>query len=355
MDYEPIVSIIVPVFNVERYIECCIESISKQTLKEIEIILVDDGSTDSSGKICDHYAVLDSRINVIHQENIGSGLSRNIGLAVAKGTYIGFVDSDDCCSIHMYRELYENAIQYNADISYCISRKFSVDSEINMTAMKQNSHLEKFSGEESLKKYLLDRIGTQPEAIADKICGSGVFCGIFRRSIIEENHIRFPSERMYGGSGEDMLFHIDLIPHCNCIVHSNSELYFYRNNPESLTRKYKKNCFEGNLIRYHEIERKISKSYSRSESFNSLSRYFLTFSRVDIIQEVLYMKKNGFRHTYTEIKKICRNTELQTLLDSYEYGKLPKKYHLICLLEKKKASMLLIFLIYAFYKKKGNL
>ena len=104
----PIVSVIVPVFNVEKYLDKCIESLIKQKLKDIEIILVDDGSTDLSGKICDEWKTRDSRIQVIHKKNGGLSDARNVGVELAKGKYIGFVDSDDYVSDDMFQILYQN-------------------------------------------------------------------------------------------------------------------------------------------------------------------------------------------------------------------------------------------------------
>ena len=98
----PKVSIIVPIYNSEKYMNKCIESILNQTLTEIEIILVNDGSTDNSGKIIDNYAKKDNRIKVIHQQNSGPSVARNKGISTAKGKYIGFVDSDDYIESTMY-------------------------------------------------------------------------------------------------------------------------------------------------------------------------------------------------------------------------------------------------------------
>ena len=112
----PKVSIIVPVYNVEKYLERCINSLQGQSLKELEIILVDDSSTDSSLQICNNLAKEDSRIKVIHKVNEGAGKARNAALAVATGKYIGFVDSDDYVEHDMFEVLYEKAEKYNSDL-----------------------------------------------------------------------------------------------------------------------------------------------------------------------------------------------------------------------------------------------
>ena len=110
------VSIIVPVYNVKEYLAECVESIRRQTLSEIEIILVDDGSTDGSAELCDNYANMDKRIQALHQANGGSTRARNTGLSASKGDYIGFIDSDDWIEPNMYEELLEYAEKADADI-----------------------------------------------------------------------------------------------------------------------------------------------------------------------------------------------------------------------------------------------
>lgn len=113
------ISVIVPVYNVEKYIEECISSIMRQTFDNLEIILVDDGSTDNSGKICDELAKKDLRINVIHQSNQGLSAARNTGLKHAMGDYISFIDSDDYIHIDMLNKLYEAIINSDSDLAIC--------------------------------------------------------------------------------------------------------------------------------------------------------------------------------------------------------------------------------------------
>ena len=113
------VSIIVPVYKAEKYLPRCLESIKKQTLTDFECILIDDGSPDSSGKICDDVVSEDSRFSVVHLENGGVSRARNEGIRRAKGTYIGFVDSDDWIEANMFETLYSDAIKNNSDVSIC--------------------------------------------------------------------------------------------------------------------------------------------------------------------------------------------------------------------------------------------
>ena len=102
--WDPLISVIVPVYNIEKYLERCVNSIREQTYTNLEILLVDDGSTDSSGTICDKFAEEDNRVRVFHKENGGSSSARNLGIAEAKGEYLGFVDSDDYISANTYSQ-----------------------------------------------------------------------------------------------------------------------------------------------------------------------------------------------------------------------------------------------------------
>lgn len=113
------ITVVVPVYNVENYIKKCVESILNQTYRKLEIILVDDGSTDKSGEICDEFSVIDSRIKVIHKKNGGLSDARNAGLKIATGNYVTFVDSDDYIAVDMYRTMIEAMNRNKAEIGVC--------------------------------------------------------------------------------------------------------------------------------------------------------------------------------------------------------------------------------------------
>ena len=115
----PLISVIIPVYNVEKYLHRCLDSVIAQTYQNLEIICVDDGSVDESGKICDQYAVRDARIKVIHQENQGLSAARNRGLDAAEGEYISFVDSDDYILEDMYKKMLDKLLNYNVDLCVC--------------------------------------------------------------------------------------------------------------------------------------------------------------------------------------------------------------------------------------------
>ena len=120
-----LISIVMPVYNVEKYLEKAVNSVIKQTYKNLEIILVDDGSKDSSGVLCDELAKKDTRIKVIHQENAGLSAARNAGIKLATGKYIGFMDSDDLIAENMYETLYNALIKNGAKLAMCDYTPFS--------------------------------------------------------------------------------------------------------------------------------------------------------------------------------------------------------------------------------------
>ena len=126
---DDLISVIVPVYNVEKYVKKCVDSIIAQTYRNLEIILVDDGSTDSSGRICDELASIDKRIIVIHKPNGGLSDARNAGISIARGKYLGFVDGDDLIHPQTYEILLTNALKCDAEISeggYITSSKVSL-------------------------------------------------------------------------------------------------------------------------------------------------------------------------------------------------------------------------------------
>lgn len=134
----PLISVIVPVYNVESYIHRCIDSILNQTYVNLEIILVDDGSPDNCGQICDEYAQKDNRIIVIHQSNGGLSVARNAGLNKCTGKYIGFVDSDDCIHPEMYERLYKDICKYQVRLAFVILICVEVRFRLLMKICHQN-------------------------------------------------------------------------------------------------------------------------------------------------------------------------------------------------------------------------
>lgn len=211
----PAISIIVPVYNTEKYLSRCIDSVINQTFTDFEVLLIDDGSTDNSGKICDEYAEKDSRIKVIHKENGGQAEARNLALDIAKGDYIAFVDSDDYISKYYLHILYDNIKKYDADISVCVCEKFT---DILPTETTTQTHPETYSGKEFTTRCLLDKIPMKPWILCDKLWHRDCF-----------SEIRMPIGRIY----EDNAIVYKILYNAKKIVDCNNKLYFYFQRPES--------------------------------------------------------------------------------------------------------------------------
>lgn len=152
MNKKSLVSVVVPVYNVENYVEECIKSIQEQTYEKLEIILVDDGSLDKSGEICEKLSRQDERIKVIHKENGGLSDARNVGVRGAKGNYVVFVDSDDLIHPQMIQILYEEMLRTNADITICSHKKIYDTRDLDFSFIKEKREVEILSGQECVEK-----------------------------------------------------------------------------------------------------------------------------------------------------------------------------------------------------------
>ncbi|MDZ4983572.1 glycosyltransferase [Clostridium perfringens] len=212
------ISIIVPIYKVEKYINKCIDSILNQTYKNIEVILVDDGSPDNCGKICDKYLLKDDRIKVIHKENGGLSSARNAGLDIATGDYIGFVDSDDWIESNMYEILINNAIKYNADVS--------VGGVVDL--LEENN---KYIKIKSTFNGITETVClNKQEAMKKFFLGSwSAWDKLYKREVHED--LRFPQ----GKINEDEAIAMHVLDKCNNVVYTNEVFYNYIRRPNSIT------------------------------------------------------------------------------------------------------------------------
>ena len=204
----PKVSIIVPVYKVEQYLDSCVHSLLNQTLKDIEIILVDDGSPDKCPIICDLYAQKDTRVKVIHKTNEGLGMARNSGIEFATGEYITFCDSDDYVDLETYETVYQICKKKNLDMCCFQHRRITIDG-IKLES-KSKVHEEYFRGCEEVHRFLMGVIGKDYENPKSYNYEMSSCMALFRRSLFMESGIRYPSERIV--ASEDFVFLLYFIP-----------------------------------------------------------------------------------------------------------------------------------------------
>lgn len=323
----PKVSVVIPVYNTEKYLKHCIESLTHQTLKEIEIIIVDDGSKEQCALLCDELAKSDERIRVIHKKNEGQGLARNTGINASVGEYIGFVDSDDYVDLKMYETLYTVAQKNDADIvmsgiSFVGGNTFS----------KAGEYIEKnyFDNEtifenENVKQLILGVVGALPHEPDDSRYGVSVCKNIFKGSLLRGGKTNFVSERKI--ISEDAIFMVDFLSQTKKAVGISGAFYRYRRNDQSFSKQYRNDRFEKVLIFLTELEEHIKETFTRDEYDIYLKRLIQGYARILCSQEIMYAseQKTDYLTLCKRLKTICENELILGTLKSYPWYKLPKK------------------------------
>ncbi len=226
----PAISVIVPVYKAENFLAKCVESILNQTFADLEILLIDDGSPDSSGTMCDKYAEQDSRVHVIHQENGGVSAARNAGMAAAQGDYLAFCDADDYLELNALEQLYNALTACGADTAGC--GHYYVWPDGCTQAEKGALPAGVYSHEEIRTGIVEPLLGQRLDF------GNGVFNGfvvrfLYSRKVICDNKIAFE-----GAYLEDELFLMEYFLHAEKLTMVDDPLYFYLQNPSSVTRNY---------------------------------------------------------------------------------------------------------------------
>lgn len=205
----PLISVIVPCYNVEQYLAKCVDSILSQTYKNLEILLVDDGSPDKCGEMCDEYAQIDTRVFVIHKENGGLSDARNVAIDIAKGEYITFIDSDDYVSVDYIELLYRLIVDNNAQMSvsgFLAYKEFTTPELID----------------EPIKTIVFGRYEAMNTMFYQRDFDNSAWAKMYHRSLFETG-IRYPRGWIY----EDLATTYKLMHHCKCVAFTNYKNYFY--------------------------------------------------------------------------------------------------------------------------------
>ena len=226
-----LVSIIVPVYNIEKLLKYTINTILRQTYENFELLLIDDGSTDGSPQICDEFAEQDSRVIVIHKENQGPSATRNLGIEKANGEFIMFVDSDDLIQPKMLEKMYETICKYETDLCICGFERFRYK-------WKQPYRLSPYSLVLLQSKEELASVYTKAET---NMFGVSIWAKLYRAEILKHENIRFREDINYE---EDCCFNIDYFHHVNTTAVVNDIFYRYRQMDASLSKGYRKDSFK---------------------------------------------------------------------------------------------------------------
>ena len=265
-----LISIIIPVYNVEQYLDDCIRSVQTQTYQNIEIILVDDGSTDQSGSMCDTYAGLDDRIRVIHQPNQGLSAARNTGFAASEGAYIALVDSDDVISPIYIQTLYDMLKNHNADIAAC--EYTQNEEELDTQYILDHDKAYKIDAPTMLRQWHGKR--KRVETVA--------WNKLYKREILESMSPEiFPT----GKTHEDVYTSHLFVEKASGIVITDRKLYYYRKRDNSISRKRTKESIRQDLeaqqarLAYFR-EKKLYASYIRLLIGHLLHRVMYAWQRL---------------------------------------------------------------------------
>lgn len=251
------ISIIIPVYNVEHYLKRCVDSVLHQENVSFEIILVDDGSTDSSGKICDKYAKEHTKVRCIHTPNAGPSTAKNIGYDVSSGDYVAFIDSDDEVKPNMFSEMLQSAYLHNADIVCC--NYIQIDEEGNYSHTEHTGQNFVLTQDEALKAIL----------IKDKIY-SQCWTKIYKRKTMQENGVR-NTEGLK--TEEDFIYNIQAFACSKTICIVDKPLYIYTHRIKSLSKDYYRDhisqYIDNRILRLEFVEKIIHERFPHLQEFSS--------------------------------------------------------------------------------------
>lgn len=260
------ISVVIPVYNVEKYLSECLDSVVNQTYKNLQIILVDDGSTDFSGKICDVYAEKDNRITVVHQKNAGAGAAKNTGLELIDGDYFSIIDSDDYIELDMYEKMVNSLEKYNADIVQCLFRNVFVNDSFDRKYKIKGNYPKVLTSKSFLKEYLYD---WKYAIFANKV---------FKSSLLKE--IRFPVGRKI----DDEFFTYKLVCNAKKVVNIDNILYNYRMRKTSVMNEN-----DTDRLIYDRIDCFIERYNYVSDIYPSLKKKY----NLKLYDDLLYFKDSA--------------------------------------------------------------
>lgn len=326
-----LISVIVPVYNGELSIKRCLESIIKQTYKNLEIIVIDDGSTDATNNICKEMQAKDSRIKVITQKNQGVSVARNTGLGIVTGKYIMFADSDDYLDEHICEKLINEIKENNAEISICNKLFFINGKEVSNVLYKKERFVR--TGEEK-ELFLLDLFTNCYDELMNnvKFLSCGVTAKLFSASLILSNDIQFLKNCHFG---EDVLFNLNTFEKAEKIAYIDYDGYNFVVNENSSTHKYKDYWEESYKKFVDEIEAFIYRNEKDERFFEALNMMRVT--RISGLMTSYYFHKDNhkdFKTRYKEFKNLINNEKYKQSIKKVKFKLLTKRQKIVAILLK---------------------
>lgn len=332
-----LISIIVPIYNVEKYIKQCVDSILAQTYKNIEVILVDDGSPDNCPQICDSYAAIDNRVKVVHKKNGGLMSARQAGLKAASGDYIGFVDGDDWIEPDMYADFARLLDQYSPDMALCEFLYSFPDKDTNSGQLLKKSFFTKEEMKEQLYGSMLFKEPYYSFGI-NPCCWSK----IFKKELLESNLYNVtPNIKI----GEDAAFTYPCLLQADSLAYSEKYSYHYRVNPESMTKAYDENCESTVMIPY-EILKNVFEKYNDCNLMEQLDYFLLSLVNGVVRNEASSVNKKPISQKKETLKKLAVNPNVSKAVLNVNASLLPLHTRLlVSFLRLKNANLLYLYTI----------
>lgn len=337
---KPVITTIIPVYNKSSYLNRCLESVVGQSLRDIEIILINDGSTDNSLEICREWEKRDSRIRVFDKENGGPGAARNKGISESCGQYISFIDADDYISPDTYKICVDVLEENKADA--CYFGRNLVDS--NGRLLEHSMKLDKqqiYQDDEIRGVFINFFLGNLPENEYKRhfITGNSC-CTVYSGELIRRNNVRYAGKEIR--YNEDSLFNIEICRYAKKIVAIPNMLYYYCIYQDSTSREYAEKRFEAFKLLHDKMQEAIPYCNDKEDAAMRIDfRFALNLCKC-VRDEAHYVKKNGIRKAYHNIKKICNDDKTQSIIPKViRNGYVSKRNMLLRLVIRKRAAFIL--------------
>ena len=333
----PFLSFIVPVYNMEKYLGKCLDSLLNQSFSNVEIILVNDGSTDSSSSICDSYASTDKRVTVIHKGNAGLGFARNSGLDIAKGEFISFIDSDDWVGADLAKRVYDLISGRNFDyIEFGLIQTNEQGTRTGMVLPKIPAG--EYGREKIVKDVLPDFLRDSGPRFSNSACNH-----IYSSELLRKTGLRFHNEReIYA---EDFLFNLGYLVHVQNAYVTDEIFYFYRINEGSLTRSFRENYLEA-VCRRDDIVRCLLSDNRLDYLAGNVTEKFVRISPVFVFNAMLLRRTGGRRAAINEIRRVLEHSSFRQAIESFGLGIFPLKLRPVYWLMKKNMPLTLFLILY---------
>lgn len=303
------ISVIVPIYNMEKYLGRCIESILSQTYQAIELILIDDGSTDGSLACCRAYAEADSRIKVIHQKNSGVSAARNKGIQNASGAYIAFVDPDDWIEKDMYELLYKQLKVYHTDVCLC---DFYRDTKNRSVPKSFEFEEELLNKEKIIDELINNMIGIEDISFKSTYVMGCAWRGLYSKDFIKEHQLSFVEGLSIM---EDLVFMVQMLLKCEYAAILHKPLYHYIQNPKSTLHTYNKRMWEDQMIVFNYLEKSVQEAGLENLMRNRLDLRYISMILCTIKNETYIRHSSDFKNTISNIKHICTDDKLKMVLE----------------------------------------